>query len=118
MVCLQVDFHENDGNHETTETMKTSQTATNKMLSAGLVAITETTEMAKTTKIQGADHRFPNYGCVFVYLLEPPNPKTIKMTEKWLKSDFWGSLLKWLKSDWKVTQLGDLSHFSVTFQSF
>ena len=34
----------------------------------------------------------------------PPKPKTIRVTEKCLKSDFWGSSLKWLLSDKKETQ--------------
>ena len=42
-----------------TKTTKTTQTATNKELSAGFAEITETTEMTKTTGIQGANHGFP-----------------------------------------------------------
>ena len=51
MVCMRVAFRENDS-----DTTKTTQTATNKELSAGL---TETTEMTETTGIQGANHGFP-----------------------------------------------------------
>ena len=42
-----------------TKMTKTTQTATNKELSAGLAEITETTEMTKTTGIRGAKHGFP-----------------------------------------------------------
>ena len=56
MVCMRVAFDENDGDHENDEATKTSQTATNKELSA---EITETTEMTKTTGIEGANHGFP-----------------------------------------------------------
>ena len=45
---------------KTTKTTKTTQTATDKELSAGFAEkITETTKMTKTTRIQGANHRFP-----------------------------------------------------------
>ena len=44
---------------KTTAMAKTTQKATNKDASAGLVEITETTEMTKTTGIRGANHRFP-----------------------------------------------------------
>ena len=57
MVCMRVAFHENDGNHEKRRNAtKTTQTATNKELSAGL---TETTEATKTMGIQGANQGFP-----------------------------------------------------------
>ena len=59
MVSVRVAFHENDGNHENDETMKTAQTATNKELTAGFAEIKETTKMTKTTQIQGANHRLP-----------------------------------------------------------
>ena len=42
-----------------TKTTKTTPTATNKELSAGFAEITETTELTKTTGIQGANRRFP-----------------------------------------------------------
>ena len=42
-----------------TETRKTTQTTTNKEVSAGLAGITETTEMTKTAGIQGASHGSP-----------------------------------------------------------
>ena len=58
MVWVRVAFHENDGNHENDEN-ETTQTATNKKLSAGFAEIMETTKMKKTTGIQGANHRFP-----------------------------------------------------------
>ena len=44
---------------EITKTTKTTQTATNKELSAGFEEITETTKMTKTTGIQGANHGLP-----------------------------------------------------------
>ena len=59
MVCVQAAFHENDGDHENDENAKATQTAENKEWSAGFAEITETTEMTKTTGIQGANHRFP-----------------------------------------------------------
>ena len=42
--CIRVAFHKNDGNHENDKKMKTTQTATNKELSAGLAEITEMTK--------------------------------------------------------------------------
>ena len=59
MVCMLVAFRENDGNHENDENNEATQTATNKELSAGFAEIMETTEMTKTTGIQGANHGFP-----------------------------------------------------------
>ena len=59
MVCVRVAFHETTEITKMTKTTKTIQTATNKELSAGSAEITETTKMAKTTGIQGANHRFP-----------------------------------------------------------
>ena len=61
MVCetyaLQLSgLHDNDGNHEkfkTTKTMKTTQTATNKMVKYWISVIPETTGMTKTTTIRG-----------------------------------------------------------------
>ena len=46
----------------TKKTTKTTQTATDKELSARLAEITETREMTKTLGTQGANHRFPNNG--------------------------------------------------------
>ena len=57
MVCMRVAFHENDGNHETTQTTKTTQTATNKELSAGLAEITGITENHRNNENHG------NPGC-------------------------------------------------------
>ena len=48
----------------------------------------------------------------------PPNPKTIKVTKKWLKSDFWGSRQSNRESDSKVTFRSFLSHFWVTLVTF
>ena len=62
MVCMRVAVHENDGSHEKTKTMKmmkTTQAARNKELSAGFAEIIKTTEMTKSTEIQGANHGFP-----------------------------------------------------------
>ena len=56
MVCMWVDFHENDGNHDNNENDETTQTATNKELSD---AFAEITEMTKTAGIRGANHGFP-----------------------------------------------------------
>ena len=56
MVCMRAAFHENDGNGENDET---TQTSTNKELSAGLAGIMPTTAMTKTTGIWGANHGFP-----------------------------------------------------------
>ena len=55
MVCVRVAFHENNG---VTKLTKTTQTTTNKELSAGF---TETTKMTKTTGIRGANHGFPKH---------------------------------------------------------
>ena len=57
MVCVRVAFHENDGNRENGENDEdNSDIVTNKELSAGFAEITETIEMTKTTKSQGANH--------------------------------------------------------------
>ena len=53
MVCKRVAFHKNDGNHENYEENSHSY---KKEFSAGLVEITETTEMTKTQGIWGANH--------------------------------------------------------------
>ena len=50
--------------------------------------------------------------------LGPTNPKTIKVTKKWLKSDFWGSPQSNPESDSKVTFRSFLSHFRVTLVTF
>ena len=44
----------------------------------------------------------------------PENQKTIKVTIKWLKSDFEGSAPKWLKNDSECLKKSLFSHFRVT----
>ena len=56
---MRVAFQENDGNQEAKKTTKTTQTATNKELSAGLADVTGTTEMTRKTGSRVANHAFP-----------------------------------------------------------
>ena len=59
MVCLWVAFHENNGNHETTKTMKTTRTATNKELGAGFAKVTYTTKYGENHGKLGCKPRLP-----------------------------------------------------------
>ena len=54
VVCMRVAFHESDGKRESTKTTKTSQTATNKELSAGLAETKETPQKWRKQRKSGA----------------------------------------------------------------
>ena len=59
MVCMRDAFHENDDYHESDED---NSDRYKQELSAGFAELTETTEMTKTTGIQGANHGFLTTG--------------------------------------------------------
>ena len=62
MVCLWVAFHKNDGNHENFENDEDNSDSCKQEVECWINGITETTDMMKTTGIQGTTTSYPYHG--------------------------------------------------------